>query len=53
MSPTWVNLGNDHEFISKEISLLVPRPFGEAQSKAMRAYARGGQYHTIVEIRDS
>jgi len=25
------------------------RPFGEAQSKAMRAYAQSGQYHTIVE----
>ena len=24
-------------------------PFGEAQSKAMRAYAQSGQYHTIVE----
>ena len=27
------------------------RPFGEAQSKAMRAYAQSGQYHTIVESR--
>ena len=25
------------------------RPFGEVQSKAMRAYAQSGQYHTIVE----
>ena len=27
------------------------RPFGETQSKAMRAYAQSGQYHTIVEGR--
>ena len=27
------------------------RLFGEAQSKAMRAYAQSGQYHTIVESR--
>ena len=27
------------------------RPFGEAQSKAMKAYAQSGQYHTIVESR--
>ena len=27
------------------------RPFGETQSKAMRAYAQSGQYHTIVESR--
>ena len=27
------------------------RPFGEAQRKAMRAYAQSGQYHTIVESR--
>ena len=27
------------------------RTFGEAQSKAMRAYAQSGQYHTIVESR--
>ena len=29
------------------------RPFGEAQRKAMRAYAQSRQYHTIVESRDS
>ena len=49
VSPTLANLGNDHVFISK-----IPigmRPFGEAQSKAMRAYAQSGQYHTIVESR--
>ena len=27
------------------------RPFGEVQSKVMRAYAQSGQYHTIVESR--
>ena len=35
-SPTSTNLGNN-------------QPFGEAQSKAVRAYAQSGQYHTIVE----
>ena len=43
------NLGNDHEFINKEYSLRVMRHFGESQSKAMRAYAQSGQYHTIME----
>ena len=42
-SPTSANLGNDNGFGT--------RPFGEAQSKAMRAYAQSGQYHTIVESR--
>ena len=27
------------------------RPFGEAQRKAVRAYAQSRQYHTIVESR--
>ena len=27
------------------------RPFGEVQSKATRAYAQSGQYHTILESR--
>ena len=27
--------------------------FWEAQSKAMRAYAQSGQYHTTVESRNS
>ena len=27
------------------------RSFGEAQSKATRAYAQSGQYHTIVQSR--
>ena len=42
-SLTSANLGNDHGFISEE--------YGEVQSKAMRAYAQSGQYHTIVESR--
>ena len=29
------------------------RPFGETKSKATRAYAQRGQYHTIIEIRGS
>ena len=49
-SPTLVNLGNDHEFISKEYISNGTRPFGETNNKAMRAYAQSGQYHTIVEI---
>ena len=44
MSPTLVNLVEDRGFIGT-------RPFGKTQSKAMRAYARNGQYHTTVEIR--
>ena len=47
------NLGNDHEFISKEYISIDMRPFGEVQDKAMRAYAQSGQYHTIVEVRES
>ena len=53
MSPTLVNLVEDHGFISDEYYLQWMRSFGEAQNKAMRAYAQSGQYHTIVEIRDS
>ena len=40
-SPTSANLGNDHRY----------EPFWEAESKAMRAYAQNGQYHTIMESR--
>ena len=47
------NLGNDHGFISKEYISIGMRPFGEAQSKAIRTYAQSGQYHTIVEVRGS
>ena len=47
------NLEDDRGFISKEYISIGMRSFGEAQSKAMRAYTQSGQYHTIVEIRDS
>ena len=50
-SPTSANLGNDHGFINKNTLSIGMRPFGEAQSKAIRAYAQSGQYHTIVESR--
>ena len=53
-SPISTNLGNDHGVYNHGIlSPLVMRPFEEAQSKVMRAYAKSGQYHIIVEIRDS
>ena len=47
------NLGNDHEFISKEYISIGTRPFGKTKSKAMRACAQSEQYHTIVEVRGS
>jgi len=40
-------------YISKEYIFIGMRPFGEAKSKVMRGYAQSGQYHTIVEGRDS
>ena len=40
VSLTLTNLGNDHEFISKEYISIGMRPFWEAQSKVMRVYAR-------------
>ena len=53
VSPTLVNLVEDHGFISEEYYLNWYETFrGEAQSKVMRAYAQSGQYHTIVESRD-
>ena len=36
---------------SKNTLSIGTRPFREAQSKAMRAFAQSGQYHTIVESR--
>ena len=45
------NLGNDHGFISEDTNSIGMRPFGEAQSKTMRAYTQNGQFHTIVESR--
>ena len=50
-SPISTNLGNDHGFIIKEYYLHWNEAFWETQSKAMRAYAQSGQYHTIVESR--
>ena len=47
------NLGNDHGFIRKEYISIGTRLFGEAQSKATRAYAQSRQYHTTVETCDS
>ena len=52
-SPTLPNLGNNHGFISKEYISIGTRLFGETQSKSMRGYAQSGQYHIIVESRDS
>ena len=51
-SPTSANLGNDHGFIGENTNSIGMKPFGEAQSKTMRAYAQSGQYHTIVELAD-
>ena len=53
MSLTLVNLVEDYGFTSEEYYLHCYEAFGEAQSKAMRAYAQSGQYHTIVESHDS
>ena len=53
VSPTLTTLGNDHGFIGKGIHLHWYETFCEAQSKAMKAYAQSGQYHTIVESTDS
>ena len=50
-SPISANLRNNHGFINKEYSLHWVRRFGEAQTKAIRAYAQSGQYHIIVESR--
>ena len=41
VSPTLVNLVEDHNFINEEYYLSIGRrPFGETQSKVMRAYAQ-------------
>ena len=37
----------------RNTSPLVGGLLGEPKSRAMRAYAQSGQYHTIVESRDS
>ena len=48
-SPT-TNLENDHGFIIKEYYLHWYEAFSKS-SKAIRAYAQSGQFHTIVESR--
>ena len=53
VSPALVNLLEDHEFKVRNTISIGMRPFGEAQSKAIRAYAQSGQYHTIMKSRDS
>ena len=52
-SLTSANLGNNHGFTSKKYISIGLMLFGEAQNNAMRVYAQSGQYHTIVEIRNS
>ena len=42
------NLGNDHEFTSKEYIFIGTRHFGKIQSKVTRAHVQSGQYHTIT-----
>ena len=44
---------SDHGFRTKEYISIGMRIFREVQSKAMSAYAQSGQYHTIMEIRNS
>ena len=39
--------------ISKEYISIGMRHFRRTKSKAMRAYVQNGQYHTIIEVRDS
>ena len=36
-----------------KVDNIVPKLFGEAQSKSMKAYAQSGQYHTTVESVDN
>ena len=45
--------GVPHGFISKKYISIGMRSFGEAKNKVTRAYVQSGQYHTIVESRDS
>ena len=53
MSPTLVNLVEDHGFISEEYYPHWYEAFWKVQSKATRAYAQSEQYRTIMESRDS
>ena len=52
-SPTLTNLQDDHEFVNEEYIFIHTRSFGKSQNKAMNRYAQSGQYHTIVESRES
>ena len=38
---------------SSALANLGTRPFEKVESKVMRAYAQNGQYHTIMEGRES
>ena len=49
MSPTSVNLVEDHGFIREEYYLHWYETFWKTQNKSMRAYARGQYHHIIVE----
>ena len=54
--PLLAEVDQMEEFVRGLTNLKDPtmRSFGDAQSKAMRAHAESGQYHTIgVEICDS
>ena len=48
-----MGLSEEYYLYWYEASWELMRLFGEAQSKAMKAYAQSGQYHTIVKSRDS
>ena len=53
-STTSTNQRVDHRLIiSKEYIFIDMRSFGETKSKAKRTYAQSGQYHTILESRES
>ena len=54
--PSPAEVDQMEEFVRGLTNIKNPtmRSFGEAQSKAMRAFAQSGQYHTIdMEICDS
>ena len=52
-SPTSANYGVDRGFINKEYISNGMRLVGETKTKATRAYAQRGLYHTTVEVSDS
>ena len=49
MSPTLVNLVEDHGFVSEKYYLHWYEVFGEA----VRAYTQSGEHHAIAESHDS